>query len=725
MIKQIKNIFITSSTGLLNSYGQIFFSNNLFFGGLLLLVTFFDIGAGLAGLISVLTVQLAVVSLNFNTAFIKDGSYSYNSLLVGVGLGIFYDFNLSLLLLLMVVSLLTFFVTLWFITRLSKSGLPFLSLPFLVGIWVVLLGINNFSAIDLRHKEMLSLVMWFPWLFENTTDFIAQLPFANVIYLYLRSLGAILFQYNDLAGLVIAIGLLYYSRIAFIASVFGFAVGYGFYQLMEGDFSTLIYTYIGFNFILTSIALAAFFIVPSRRSFLLLLFTIPLIALLLSALHTLFVFFQLPLYSLPFNLVVILFLAAMFQRSNSSGLDLVPIQHFSPEKNLYRFRNFAERFQQNTHIPISLPIIGEWHISQGHDGAITHKEDWQYAWDFDLRDHSGQSFQNQGYELGDYYCYDKPIIAPAAGWVVEVLDNIPDNDIGKVDLEHNWGNTIVLKHNEYLYSKLSHLKNGSFSVKKGDYVQKGQILARLGNSGRSPEPHLHFQLQSTPYIGSKTIQHPISHYIKKEQLNLQLESYKTPKEGDVVCNVQTTKLLTETFGFTPGKKFKIQAIDGENKSKETWEVHTTATNLTYLWCPKTKSTAWFVNNGNLFYFTAFEGDKNGLLYLFYLGSYKVLLGYYKNIAIEDSLSLEHLLSPAIRFVHDFTAPFFQYARVDYSFKFLSTDDEHGPSRIRFETQCTASVFGKEKQKIVFQFDIEKNRIRFNQDQKQFVVCELQ
>ena len=103
------------------------------------------------------------------------------------------------------------------------------------------------------------------------------------IYTYVRLV--LFFQYNDLAGIFIVIGLLIYSRIAFVLSVFGFIVGYLFYYFLQGDFTPLVYTYIGFNFILTSIALGGFFVVASKKSFLLILFMMPIIGLLISSLN--------------------------------------------------------------------------------------------------------------------------------------------------------------------------------------------------------------------------------------------------------------------------------------------------------------------------------------------------------------------------------------------------------------------------------------------------------
>jgi len=56
-----------------------------------------------------------------------------------------------------------------------------------------------------------------------------------------------------------------------------------------------------------------------------------------------------------------------------------------------------------------------------------------------------------------------------------------------------YGNLIVIKHNYGFKSAYAHLN--SMSVKVGDYVTKGQIIARSGNSGRSTGPHLHYEVR--------------------------------------------------------------------------------------------------------------------------------------------------------------------------------------------------------------------------------------
>ncbi|HEY0135684.1 MAG TPA: M23 family metallopeptidase, partial [Nannocystis sp.] len=44
-----------------------------------------------------------------------------------------------------------------------------------------------------------------------------------------------------------------------------------------------------------------------------------------------------------------------------------------------------------------------------------------------------------------------------------------------------------------------HMVPGSVTVKAGDKVELGQTLGKVGNSGRSTGPHIHFQVSSDPF----------------------------------------------------------------------------------------------------------------------------------------------------------------------------------------------------------------------------------
>lgn len=61
---------------------------------------------------------------------------------------------------------------------------------------------------------------------------------------------------------------------------------------------------------------------------------------------------------------------------------------------------------------------------------------------------------------------------------------------------HFYGNYLVIDHGNGEFSMLGHLQQGSLLVKAGDAVQRGQAIAKMGNSGSSNNPHLHFELRT-------------------------------------------------------------------------------------------------------------------------------------------------------------------------------------------------------------------------------------
>ncbi|WP_320774930.1 M23 family metallopeptidase [Streptomyces sp. CRN 30] len=60
------------------------------------------------------------------------------------------------------------------------------------------------------------------------------------------------------------------------------------------------------------------------------------------------------------------------------------------------------------------------------------------------------------------------------------------------------GNHLVLDLGDGTHAAYAHLQRGSLTVREGDRVHAGQVIARCGNSGNSSEPHLHFQLMDGP-----------------------------------------------------------------------------------------------------------------------------------------------------------------------------------------------------------------------------------
>ena len=83
------------------------------------------------------------------------------------------------------------------------------------------------------------------------------------------------------------------------------------------------------------------------------------------------------------------------------------------------------------------------------------------------------------------------VVAARAGIVVAVQEDFADDN--GVDLQENY---VFVKHNDGTVGRYFHLTRNGALVEVGDSVRQGEVIARSGNSGQSPVPHLHFDVQA-------------------------------------------------------------------------------------------------------------------------------------------------------------------------------------------------------------------------------------
>lgn len=148
-------------------------------------------------------------------------------------------------------------------------------------------------------------------------------------------------------------------------------------------------------------------------------------------------------------------------------------------------------------VPFDGPIAVAW--GGGTPDVNYHVVAPDQRWAYDLVvTREGATHRGDGTTLGDYFVFGRDVLAPCAGTVHAVSDGAPDMPPGKLGGRPAGGNQIVLHvaANEYLF--LCHLSAGSIQVRLGEAVTEGQVVARIGNSGNTSEPHLHVHLQDTP-----------------------------------------------------------------------------------------------------------------------------------------------------------------------------------------------------------------------------------
>ncbi|MQA74578.1 MAG: peptidoglycan DD-metalloendopeptidase family protein [Solirubrobacterales bacterium] len=143
-----------------------------------------------------------------------------------------------------------------------------------------------------------------------------------------------------------------------------------------------------------------------------------------------------------------------------------------------------------------------------------------FAIDF-IRVVGGRLYEGDGTQNTDHFSYGTPIHAAAAGTVVTAVDDRPEvppgqSAVGNPTVHKSadfGGNHVVVRIAPGTYAAYVHMQTGSIRVKRGQRVRTGQVIGRLGNSGNTTAPHLHFGIQDGPSLStSNSLPFEIDHF---------------------------------------------------------------------------------------------------------------------------------------------------------------------------------------------------------------------
>jgi Peptidase family M23 len=184
--------------------------------------------------------------------------------------------------------------------------------------------------------------------------------------------------------------------------------------------------------------------------------------------------------------------------------------------------------------PLRLPFEGRWFVGQGGDTAnVNHHMALRPQWfGIDFVKVGGPSSRELGTpkatRVEDFYSWGQPVLAPHAGEVVSVVNDLPDNPLGVKDANNPAGNYVSIKIAADRFVFLAHFQRGSIVVKSGDRVARGQVLGKCGNSGNSDLPHIHLHIQDQAAFNSGLGQMPVFEGIDVELSGKPFENVTWP-----------------------------------------------------------------------------------------------------------------------------------------------------------------------------------------------------
>jgi hypothetical protein len=143
-----------------------------------------------------------------------------------------------------------------------------------------------------------------------------------------------------------------------------------------------------------------------------------------------------------------------------------------------------------SHRGATLPIDGTVHAAE------------RFAIDFVQLDAQRRLYTGAPADNTSYPYFGNDILSAADGMVVTAEDGMPEQTPGRppdgMTIQTAAGNHVVVDIGDGRFALYAHLQPGSLRVRPGQQVRTGDVLGRLGNSGNTTAPHLHFHVMDGP-----------------------------------------------------------------------------------------------------------------------------------------------------------------------------------------------------------------------------------
>lgn len=654
------------------SYAILFFSANARLGWWLMAVSMLAPDYGISGLAGVLAAGTLAWWLGYDPAQIRSGFLLFNPLLVCLTVAYLnrcYHFAAPTFLLLWIASVIGAFFVSAALQQWARVllGLSAHSLPAVAAAYVLyFLGFSLFGPPSLPDSSTAA------WL-----DLPGCPPFLQAMF---QAFGAMLFQPHVVPGMLVFLGLALTSPLSTLAASLSFTVGAATMWQLGFPLGPEGITWCGFNFLLCGIALGSGYFIASASSLALAASGAFLCSLTSVALATALRYFNLPASALPYNLVVLAMVTALRSRRSAGALVPSPSPGSLPESAVQQVLIDARRFP-DVKTPALFPPVGTLcTVTQSFDGALTHRGPWRYALDFEV-EKEGRKCRSDGSALVDYFTFGVPVLAPCYGVVANIVNHVPDNAPGGNNPDENWGNYIVIYSDTGYYVMLAHLQQHSATVYIGQRISRGFVLGAVGNSGRSPFPHLHLQIQDTALAGSASRPFCLKHYLEPSGHGMLYRTSGVPMAGTRVQAGTANPALSEILhGWLPGE-YRYRITEEEGRVREETLLLDFDELGRYRWRSRRTHARLigFISEG-VFFTTEFQGDDRSLLAYFAAGLARIPSIQEPSVTWEDSVNAAPFFAGLECWVRVPVTPFLGLKMLRY--KYQRNEESEGLFAIR-------------------------------------------
>jgi Peptidase family M23 len=142
------------------------------------------------------------------------------------------------------------------------------------------------------------------------------------------------------------------------------------------------------------------------------------------------------------------------------------------------------------HVRALLPLNGRFALAQ------------RFAIDWEQIDDQNRLVKGDRSKVKNYTIFGKDVIAVADGTVVATRNDLPEQPPGKLpdnlSIDQADGNFVVLDIGNGAFALYAHMQPGSVKVAAGAMVKVGDLLGKVGNTGNTSAPHLHFHVMDGP-----------------------------------------------------------------------------------------------------------------------------------------------------------------------------------------------------------------------------------